>query len=133
MLYFFLFRQKQNFLNGLCSPHVLFESDFSLIGLSLEIILLININVWTSFQKLVWGEKSRTSRRFGCYNGLLTGLFKMLRKLQQIENAFAGVPTGTKRSDHITGILKALHWLPVIREPNRSLCCLFLNQYTRRD
>lgn len=54
----------------------------------------------------------------------------MIRKLQYIENAVADGLTGTKRSDHITGILKALHWLPVITEHNRSLCCLFLNQYT---
>ena len=47
-------------------------------------------------------------------NGLLTGLPKQtLRKLQLVQNAAARVLTKTKRFDHITPILKSLHWLPV--------------------
>ena len=47
-------------------------------------------------------------------NGLLTGLPKQtLRKLQLVQNAAARVLTKTKKFDHITPILKSLHWLPV--------------------
>lgn len=47
-------------------------------------------------------------------DGFLTGLLKKtIKKLQLIQNAAARVLTGTKRSDHITPILKSLHRLPV--------------------
>ena len=47
-------------------------------------------------------------------NGLLTGLPKQtLRKLQLVQNAAARVPTKTEKCEHITPILKSLHWLPL--------------------
>lgn len=47
-------------------------------------------------------------------NGLLTGLpKKTLRQLQLVQNAAARVLTKTKKCEHITPILKSLHWLPV--------------------
>ncbi|KAK0136078.1 Transmembrane protein 81 [Merluccius polli] len=47
-------------------------------------------------------------------NGLLTGLpQKSIKQLQLIQNAAARVLTRTKRSEHITPVLKSLHWLPV--------------------
>ena len=36
-----------------------------------------------------------------------------MRKLQLIHNAAARIVTGTKRREHITPILKQLHWLPI--------------------
>jgi len=38
---------------------------------------------------------------------------KSIRKLQLIQNAAARVLTNTKRVDHISPVLKSLHWLPV--------------------
>lgn len=38
---------------------------------------------------------------------------KTIKDLEFIHNAAAKVLTGTKRSNHITLILKSLHWLPV--------------------
>jgi hypothetical protein len=47
-------------------------------------------------------------------NGLLYGVPKtQLDKLQRIQNAAARLVTRTKKYEHITPILKDLHWLPV--------------------
>ena len=47
-------------------------------------------------------------------NVLLTGAPDLLlKKLQLIQNAAARLITGSKRQEHITPILKMLHWLPM--------------------
>ena len=47
-------------------------------------------------------------------NSVFTGLtITSIRKLQLIQNAAARVLTNTKRVDHISPVLKSLHWLPV--------------------
>lgn len=38
---------------------------------------------------------------------------KVLDRLQMVQNAAARLLTGTRKFDHITPVLKALHWLPV--------------------
>ena len=54
-----------------------------------------------------------TSRVDYC-NGLFTGLPDvLLRKLQSVLNASARLISGTRKHDHITHVLKELHWLPV--------------------
>lgn len=54
------------------------------------------------------------SSRLDYCNGLLTGLSKRgLRQLQFIQNAAARVLTKTRKYNHITPVLKSLHWLPV--------------------
>jgi len=37
----------------------------------------------------------------------------LLRRLQSVQNAAARLVTGTRRCDHITPVLRQLHWLPV--------------------
>ena len=47
-------------------------------------------------------------------NGVFTGLSKRsIKQLQLIQNAAARVLTKTKKIDHITPVLRSLHWLPV--------------------
>ncbi|KAK7877377.1 hypothetical protein WMY93_031914 [Mugilogobius chulae] len=57
--------------------------------------------------------QDRWSRLDYC-NGLLTGLSKQaVKQLQYIQNAAARVLTRTRKYDHISPVLRSLHWLPV--------------------
>ena len=48
------------------------------------------------------------------YNSLLYGINDgLLRRLQSVQNAAARMVTGAGRRDHITPVLRRLHWLPV--------------------
>ena len=59
---------------------------------------------------------SLVTSRFDYCNGLLCGIpEELIRKLQRVQNNAARVITLTKKYDHITPVLKELHWLPVRR------------------
>ena len=57
---------------------------------------------------------SFVSSRIDYCNSLLSGISDgTLRKLQSVQNAAARLLTGTCKFDHITPVLRDLHWLPV--------------------
>jgi len=54
------------------------------------------------------------SSRLDYCNALLYGLSDgLMRRLQSVQNPAARLVTGARRRDHITPILRQLHWLPV--------------------
>jgi len=58
-------------------------------------------------------------------NSLLHGITDSLfRRLQSVQNAAARLITGTRRRDHITPVLRDLHWLPVQRRVDYKLALL---------
>ena len=60
-------------------------------------------------------------------NAVLIGLPEnALRKLQLVQNSAARMITKTRLRDHVTPILKQLHWLPVhLRIVHKVLCLVF--------
>ena len=47
-------------------------------------------------------------------NALLYGISGgLIQRLQSVQNAAARLVTGARRRDHITSVLRQLHWLPV--------------------
>ena len=51
---------------------------------------------------------------------------KLLSKLQRVQNVAASIITHTQSNEHITPVLKSLHWLPIkARNDNKSLVIVF--------
>ena len=53
------------------------------------------------------------SRRDYCNSLLFRISDNLLRRLQAVQNAAARLVTGTRRREHITPVLRQLHWPPV--------------------
>ena len=52
-------------------------------------------------------------------NSLYVGLPNwQIQKLQRVQNVAARIITGTRRREHITPVLKSLHWLPILSRIN---------------
>ena len=57
---------------------------------------------------------SIVSSKLDYCNSLLYGTTKAnIAKLQLVQNSLARLVTGTRKFDHITPVLKKLHWLPI--------------------
>ena len=67
--------------------------------------------------------RSAVLSRLDYSNALLGGLRKMdLIRLQRVQNRAARLVTRTKTQDHITPVLRDLHWLPVSSRIDFKLC-----------
>ena len=68
---------------------------------------------------------SIVATRLDYCNALLYGTSKTnLDKLQRIQNTLARVVAGTRKRDHITPVLKDLHWLPVEQRINYKIAVI---------
>ena len=83
---------------------------------------MVNCTKWTIFlileKKILLAAILEFSNNcnFWKYNALLYGLSKKrLNKLQLVQNCAARLVSGVKKYDHITPVLKSLHWLPIAR------------------
>ena len=56
------------------------------------------------------------SKLFYCSSMWASTTKKNIRKLQKIQNFAARIVTGVRKYDHITPMLKELHWLPVAKQ-----------------
>jgi len=63
------------------------------------------------------------SCRLDYCNSILYGV-TVTRRVQSLQNAAARLITGVRRRDHITPVLRQLHWLPVRRRVELKLACL---------
>jgi len=65
-----------------------------------------------------------TSRLDWC-NALYYGISdELMRRLQSVQNAAARLITGTRRCDHISPVLRQLHWLPMHQRVNYKIATL---------
>ncbi len=85
------------------------------LGVILETDLSFSSHVKAVTKSAYYHLKNIARIRWMDYcNGLLTGLpKKTIRQLQLIQNAAARILTRTRKSEHITPVLRSLHWLPV--------------------
>ncbi len=75
---------------------------------------IARIRCFVSSQELEKLVRAFITSRVDYCNGLLTGLpKKTVRQLQLIQNAAARILTRTRKSEHITPVLRSLHRLPV--------------------
>ena len=72
---------------------------------------------------------SLVSSKLDYCNSLYNGISQAnLNKIQRIQNTLARVVTNTSKFEHITPILKKLHWLPKFQSNNASITnCAFLH------
>jgi hypothetical protein len=101
---------------------VIFEENFSLhkhVSLVcrsgyFQLKTIKSVKKYLPKQALVTLVHAFISSRLDFCNSLLYGLpDQELKRLQKLQNQAARVVTGTGRFEHITPILRGLHWLPV--------------------
>ena len=77
---------------------------------------------------------SLVSSKLDYCNSLYSGISQVnLNKLQRIQNSLARVITNTSKYQHITLILKKLHWLPIKQRIDYKLCLLTYKTLTNQQ
>ena len=77
---------------------------------------------------------SLVSSKLDYCNSLYSGISQVnLNKLQRIQNSLARVITNTSKYQHITPILKKLHWLPIKQRIDYKLCLLTYKTLTNQQ
>ena len=77
---------------------------------------------------------SPVSSKLDYCNSLYSGISQAnLNKLQRIQNSLARVITNTSKYQHITPILKKLHWLPIKQRIDYKLCLLTYKTLTNQQ
>ena len=77
---------------------------------------------------------SLVSSKLDYCNSLYSGISQAnLNKLQRIQNSLARVITNTSKYQHITPILKKLHWLPIKQRIDYKLCLLTYKTLTNQQ
>ena len=117
----------------LLSANILFSTTVSNLGVHLDSQLTMQDHVAAMcrscfFQsrqlRTIWSSLTTDAAktlaqafvggRLDYCNSLLYGVSgELLRRLQSVQNAAAQFITGTRKYDHITPVLRSLHWLPV--------------------
>jgi len=65
------------------------------------------------------------SCRLDYCNSLMYGVAdSLIRRMQSVQNAAARTITGARRQEHITQVLRQLHWLPVRQRVRFKLACI---------
>jgi len=65
-------------------------------------------------------------------NSTLWGLpSSQLHRLQKVQNTAARIVTRTKKTDHISPVLKSLHWLPIHYRIDYKILCLAYNCWNK--
>lgn len=120
---------KNDFDLGPLRPHVkdsvrnlgvIFDSDFKMDEQIISVVkssffhlrLLSKVKPFLSPRNLETAIHTFITSRLDYCNALYAGLGSLSR-LQLVQNAAAWFLTRTRKREHITPVLKALHWLPV--------------------
>ena len=100
-------------VSSLCRSLYIEISRISLIRKYLSFDVTVSLMVLLVLSKLDYG------------NALLSGLsLDQLNKLQKVQNHAAKIIFKKKKTDHVTPLLKSLHWLPVKERIDYKIDCL---------
>ena len=99
-----------------------FDSDFSFSehvtktckACFLQLRDLRRIRQYHTHEVAILAANALVSSRLDYCNSLLRGISSLnQKKLQSIQNTLARIVSNQRKFDHVTPILKRLHWLPV--------------------